>query len=570
MMHAITIMFPLFASLVIALMFRAPEKWIKYCARACGLISCMLAINSAFYWQEFLFNFQFLGHDFFIDLNYDRISAVFSMLTAFCAAVIIHFSSFYLHKEKGYARFFSLFFLLISGMQIISLADNLFTFFIGWEFLGIASYFLISFYWQRKESVTNAIKVFAIYRIGDLGLMSCMILMHLTAHADVRFSNLVPLESINGITILAVLGVLTAAFAKSAQPPFSYWLPKAMEGPTPSSAIFYGALAVHAGALLLLRMSPLWSTDIWPNFIIGAVGAIGALLGAGSARIQTSIKGRLAMASVSQVGIIFVEISLGYYTLALYHITAHALYRSVQLIISPSIVSYFFDFGSKESSRIRLSRLPIEGYLPQRLRSTLYVLAMQDYFSDLSENLTFDRLLRGMSTLPAIMTFLLSLVILYISFGVFYVVAASGLYFSLLALRTSHRIGFLLVLASELIISFHVKFNLWIFLIFLLPWAILFIETPSNKIGLFFGFFTKSPLKSFVLMVSGAAIIGIPPFPSFLLSDIVLIDLFEHSLVIAFLGATCHAVNGYVIFRNLALITMGQYYEEKKVRIRRF
>jgi NADH-quinone oxidoreductase subunit L len=156
MIHVATILFPLLASLVIALMYRLPEKYIKFFARAFGLLSSILAINSALHWSEYLFAFTFFEHDFFLDLNYDQTSAVFSLLTAFCGAVIIHFSSFYLHKEKGFARFFSLIFLLISGMHILSMADNLFSFFIGWEFLGIASYFLISFYWQRKESVNSS------------------------------------------------------------------------------------------------------------------------------------------------------------------------------------------------------------------------------------------------------------------------------------------------------------------------------------------------------------------------------------------------------------------------------
>jgi NAD(P)H-quinone oxidoreductase subunit 5 len=138
--------------------------------------------------------------------------------------------------------------------------------------------------------------------------------------------------------LIVGLLLLVAAAGKSGMVPFSGWLPRAMEGPTPSSAVFYGALSVHLGAYLLLRVSPLLEVSLWLRIAVISLGLISAIYGAIVARVQTDVKTALAFASLTQVGIIFVEIGLGLYYIALIHIIGHALMRTLQLLRAPSLL----------------------------------------------------------------------------------------------------------------------------------------------------------------------------------------------------------------------------------------
>jgi NADH-quinone oxidoreductase subunit L len=240
------------------------------------------------------------GHLEFL-MRMDITAVVFVSLTTFFQVIIIRFSRVYLHREEGYHRFFALIFLLTAGMQILSLADNLEIFFVGWEFIGLASFFLVAFYRHQERTASNALKIIGVYRIGDLGLVMAMVMFHLIhgMHPETRLSEVAQsMDQYLGQSIPAdpliyglFLGLIVAAAAKSAQFPFTFWLPKAMEGPTPSSAIFYGALSVHAGALLMMRLYPLWSVYHPVAWVVGAVGLSTVIFGIGSGRVQTSIKG---------------------------------------------------------------------------------------------------------------------------------------------------------------------------------------------------------------------------------------------------------------------------------------
>lgn len=288
---------------------------------------------------------EVLAHPFIFSLRYDDLSAIVTGLSALCGLVVAKFSRVYLHREEGFGRFFGMIGGLVLGFDLLGVANDLATFFIGWEIIGLASFFLIGFYWRRSESVRNALKVFAVYRVGDLGLFFGLSALQLFpgTHDDPRFSMLA--SHLSGSDLghplfsLACVGIVVAAMAKSAQVPFSFWVPRAMEGPTPSSAIFYGALAVHSGIVLLLRLGPLWGQGPYLSEIVILVGCATAVLAWNSSRLYPSIKGRLAMASVSQVGLIFVEVGLGWHRLALLHMVSHALLRLVQILVSPSILT---------------------------------------------------------------------------------------------------------------------------------------------------------------------------------------------------------------------------------------
>ena len=133
---------------------------------------------------------------------------------------------------------------------------------------------------------------------------------------------------------------MLAAAAKSAQFPFSFWLPRAMEGPTPSSAIFYGSLSVHLGVFLLLRAFPLIENQMTVRILIAALGFFTFMIAVGTSRVQSSVKSQVAYSSISHIGFIFIEIALGFQILAIVHFIGNGFLRTYQLLISPSIVSY--------------------------------------------------------------------------------------------------------------------------------------------------------------------------------------------------------------------------------------
>ena len=190
--------------------------------------------------------------NFFIDFYYDIATAFFTVTGSFLIFLVTYYSRIYLHRESGYKRYFNTILIFYFGYTLTVFAGNLETLFAGWEVLGLTSFLLVAFYRERYLPVKNAFKVFSIYRIGDVGIILAMWASHHFWHENITFSKLLNEDLVHhhldGHTLFGVfisLMLLTAASAKSAQFPFTSWLPRAMEGPTPSSAIFYGSLSVH-------------------------------------------------------------------------------------------------------------------------------------------------------------------------------------------------------------------------------------------------------------------------------------------------------------------------------------
>lgn len=326
------------------------------------------------------------SYRFLIDLYFDGITAVYLFVGAFVTFLITRYSRFYLHMEDGYKRFFNtvLFFYLAYNLTV--LAGNFETLFVGWEMLGISSFLLIAFYRERYLPVRNAVKVFSIYRIGDIGIILAMWASHHLWHENINFITLLNEETVNehiaehsGIGLFIAVCLLLAAAAKSAQLPFSSWLPRAMEGPTPSSAIFYGSLSVHFGVFLLLRTFPYWENQLTARILIGAVGLATTLVAYPIARVQSTIKTQIAYASIAQIGLMFVEVALGWHVLALIHFAGNAFLRTYQLLVSPSVVAYmirdqFYHFQPKEIS--------MEDTFPKRLEYSLYILSLKEWNLD--------------------------------------------------------------------------------------------------------------------------------------------------------------------------------------------
>src|SRR5687768_195502 len=262
--------------------------------------------------------FKTTGYEFFIDFYFDKITAVYLLVGAFLTFLVTIYSRSYLHRENGYKRFFNSILLFYLGYNIVIFSGNLETLFIGWEILGVSSFLLIAFYRDRYLPVKNAVKVFSIYRIADVGIILAMWMSHHLWHENITFLKLsnyelvsAQLETHSLIGVFISLMILLSAAAKSAQFPFSFWLPRAMEGPTPSSAIFYGALSVHVGIYILLRTFPFWEHQLSVRILIGAIGLISSVIASGVARVQSSVKSQIAYSSIAQIGLIFIEVALG-------------------------------------------------------------------------------------------------------------------------------------------------------------------------------------------------------------------------------------------------------------------
>lgn len=309
----------------------------------------------------------------------DELSAPFLGLTVVLSSVVARFSAPYLHREPGYARFFLLFSLFVAGMTLLCLAGSLNLFFVGWELVGLTSTLLIAFFHERAAPVRHALRAFAVYRTCDVGLLVAVLLEKNeaatgAAHDAFAFAGA-------HATVVGAL-LVVAAMGKSAQLPVGGWLPRAMEGPTPSSAVFYGALSVHSGLYLLVRTSP-WMAELFGvRAFIGVVGAATALYGALLARVQADIKNGLAYAAMAQVGVMFVEVAAGYPRLALLHMVGYACLRTWQLLRAPAILHDVREM--RDAIRGPLPRVGAhwERLLSSELRARLHAAALQGFFLD--------------------------------------------------------------------------------------------------------------------------------------------------------------------------------------------
>lgn len=282
-------------------------------------------------------------YHFAIKFVFDRLSVPFVILTYLLCGIISAFASRYMDREPGENRFFVLYSLFLLGMIATTLAGTIETLFSGWELVGLSSALLVAFYHTRPSPVSNGLHVWIVYRLSDSAFVAAMVVMHhLSAEGD--FEALLGVQSWpdgratltkDQALIVGSLLLLTAA-GKSALVPFSGWLVRAMEGPTPSSAIFYGALSVHLGAFLLLRINPLLELSSLLCALIVTVGLLTAWYGTLVSRVQTDIKSALAFASLTQVGIIVAEIGFGFRYLALVHLLGHAFLRTLQFLRAPS------------------------------------------------------------------------------------------------------------------------------------------------------------------------------------------------------------------------------------------
>jgi NADH:ubiquinone oxidoreductase subunit 5 (subunit L)/multisubunit Na+/H+ antiporter MnhA subunit len=330
--------------------------------------------------QHFHFTFKFI---------FDRLSVPFVILSFTLCGVTGAFASRYLHREAGFGRFFVLYAMFLLGMVVTSLAGTIETLFAGWELVGLSSALLVGFFHERSAPVRNGLRVWTVYRVADAALLIATVALHqFTGGGD--FTAMMgsgpwpqgqALLTSNQAFFVGLL-LLVAAAGKSALVPFSGWLPRAMEGPTPSSAIFYGALSVHLGAFLLLRVSPLMEASTLLSIVIVVVGAASAIVGALAAHVQSDVKSALAFASLTQVGIIVIEIGCGFRYLALVHMIGHACLRTLQLLRAPSLLRDYHELENAIGARLPPWPTVWQRRVPAPWRVRAYRLALERGFLD--------------------------------------------------------------------------------------------------------------------------------------------------------------------------------------------
>jgi NAD(P)H-quinone oxidoreductase subunit 5 len=336
-------------------------------------------------------------YHFFAKFVFDRLSVPLVILTFLLCGIIVSFATRYMHRERGYSRFFTLFAFFIVGMVVTCLAGTIETLFVGWELVGLSSAFLVAFLQERPAPLRSGLHIWIVYRMSDAALLLAAILVHHLL-GDGDFGRLLADHSLHpwpeGVTSATsdqalVIGLLlvVAAAGKSALVPFSGWLPRAMEGPTPSSAVFYGALSVHLGAFLLLRMNPLLEASHLLAVLVIALGLVTAIYAYLVGIVQTDIKSVLSFASLVQVGLIVAEIGLGAWIpflwyVALAHLLGHACVRTLQFVRAPMLLQ---DYRRLEAAIGGRLRSPDAGWLrlvPVRLRAWVYLFALERGYLD--------------------------------------------------------------------------------------------------------------------------------------------------------------------------------------------
>ena len=327
-------------------------------------------------------------YHFAAKLTFDRLSVPLVILSfAFCGTISA-FATRYMHREPGYNRFFVLYALFVVGMVLTSLAGTIETLFAGWEMVGLSSILLVGFFHDRPAPVRNGLRIWVVYRVSDAALLLAAIVMHhLKGEGD--FDQLLgagPWPDGSAVVtsqqaLVVGLLLLVAAAGKSALVPFSSWLPRAMEGPSPSSAVFYGALSVHLGAFLLLRVSPILEASGWLAAAVVALGLTTALYAYLTGGVQTDIKSVLAFASLVQVGLIVAEIGLGFRYLALVHLLGNACLRTLQFIRAPTLLHDYHLMENAIGGHLAHGREPL-ALVPEGFRAWLYRFGLERGYLD--------------------------------------------------------------------------------------------------------------------------------------------------------------------------------------------
>ena len=279
------------------------------------------------------------------ELLWDPLSATMTLVVTGVGALIHIYAVGYMHGDPRFSRFFTYLNLFIASMLILVLANNFALLFVGWELVGLCSYLLISFWFTRPEAAAAGKKAFVVNRIGDFGFMVALMLVFASfgtlSYTDVLHE---PGDVIGATTATAIgLLLLVGAAGKSAQVPLYVWLPDAMEGPTPVSALIHAATMVTAGVYMVARTGAIYGLSDLAGGVVATVGALTALLAATIAIAQRDIKRVLAYSTISQLGYMFMAVGIGGYVAGLFHLVTHAVFKALLFLGAGSVIHAMAD-----------------------------------------------------------------------------------------------------------------------------------------------------------------------------------------------------------------------------------
>ena len=269
----------------------------------------------------------------------DAFALVMATLVALLALLTLRFSVNYMHREAGFQRFFMILCLFSAAMLLIVMAGNAALTFVGWELAGVSSYLLIAYAYDRTTASVNATRVFITNRIGDAAFIMAIALSYFWLGSSEWSALNASGQTLNSMQNALLGGAFVlAAMVKSAQVPFAPWLSRALEGPTPSSAIFYGALMVHAGVYLLIRLQPLLEQTPELMLLVLVVGVLTTLYGFFAQLTHTDAKSVLIFSTSTQLGLMFMLCGLGEFTPAAWLLVLHAIWRGYQFFNAPALM----------------------------------------------------------------------------------------------------------------------------------------------------------------------------------------------------------------------------------------
>lgn len=538
-------------------------------------------------------------YEYYIDFCFDKITAVYLFVGSFLVFLVTFYSKVYLHREPGYKRFFNNILFFYLGYNITIFSGNLETLFVGWEILGISSFLLIAFYRDRYLPVKNALKVFSIYRIGDIGIILAMWICHHIWHENIKFldfENFTLVESQilsqPNMSLFFSIMVLVAALAKSAQFPFSAWLPRAMEGPTPSSAIFYGSLTVHIGVFVLLKTMPFWQHQIIIKVLIGVIGLLTCVTGTTISHVQSSVKSQIAYSSIAQIGIIFIEVAFGFTNLALFHFAGNAFLRTYQLLVSPSVVSYLI---REQIYNPNLRSKKFIDYLPKKWKYTIYMYSLKEYNMDLIFDAIFNNPIKKAENrlkFISMKAIYINLIPIYIFFVIYYYFHLNQNYISTRFLPVAFSAIALVLTLKSLTERKRVE-NSWILIIMNHFWILLamFYNTDlSTKEALWYiggvviaaiggfvclrimkkvekninldrfrGHSYEHPTLAIAFFIFCLGLAGFPITTTFIGEDILFNHIKESQITLATFISISFILNGLAIIRLFALVFLGPH-----------
>ncbi|MCF6155415.1 MAG: NADH-quinone oxidoreductase subunit L [Candidatus Brocadia sp.] len=276
-------------------------------------------------------------------LQVDPLSSLMILIVTGVGFLIHIYSIGYMHTDKGYHRYFCYLNLFTFSMLLLVLGNNFLLMFIGWEAVGLCSYLLIGFWFEKKSASNAAKKAFVVNRVGDFGFALGIMLIFLTFHS-IDFTEVLSAASHGNfavgsftVTIITLL-LFMGATGKSAQIPLYTWLPDAMEGPTPVSALIHAATMVTAGVYMIARCNVLYMLSPFTMTVVASIGAATALFAASIGLVQNDIKRVLAYSTISQLGYMFLACGVGAFTAGVFHLMTHAFFKALLFLGSGSVI----------------------------------------------------------------------------------------------------------------------------------------------------------------------------------------------------------------------------------------